>query len=262
MITGVLTQEQVKQIAPAVFTEEAAPQMSNRYGFINTASVLEAFLDQGYLPVQAKQDNARLRDPRYVRHSIVMRHEDTIGKPAVVGDEVPQILLVNSHNGRTMLRMYAGLYRFVCANGLVVGDHKFQGEFRHQQSATEIASSFVATMAEGIGDLQNAIDAWKHVELSKQRAYEFAKAAAELRFGASAGAYSLDSILEARRTEDDGRTLWQVYNTAQENMTKGGLVGQNSNGRRVTSRELKGISNEVDFNDQLWALAADFAEAA
>lgn len=262
MMTSILNQRQLEAAAPAIFTEEAAPHTSNRYGFISTASVLGAFEDQGYFPVQAKQDQARLRDPRYVTHSTVLRHINDIEKGAMLGAEVPQILLLNSHNGRTMLRMRAGLYRFVCANGLVVGEDKFKAEFRHQQSADSIARSFAETMAEGMSDLQRAIDAWKHIELSKQRAFDFAKAAAELRFGASAGAYNLESILEAHRTEDDGRTLWQVYNVAQENMTKGGLVGENANGRRVTSRALTAVEGDIDFNDRLWALAGEFAEAA
>lgn len=252
----ILNDDQLKQAAPAIFTGEPAPHMSNQYGFVNTSSVLDALVDHGWLPVQAKQDQPRQRDPQYVRHAVVLRHEDHLEQDAGV---IPQVMLSNSHNGRTKLRLYAGLYRFVCANGLVVGDDRIRAEMGHNRSANDIIGEFVEKFTGDIGAINRKMDEWRGIELTSGRAADFAQEAARLRFGASASAYAPEELLAARRVEDDARDLWSVYNIVQENTVKGGMRGINSNGNNVRSRELTAINSEIDYNDQLWRLADSFA---
>ncbi|EBA7968526.1 DUF945 domain-containing protein, partial [Salmonella enterica] len=37
------------------------------------------------------------------------------------GKEVPEIILLNSHDGSSSYQMVPGLFRFICTNGLVCG---------------------------------------------------------------------------------------------------------------------------------------------
>lgn len=254
-----LTNDMLRNRVPAAFSDGHA--MTERYVQVPTHRVITSMADAGYHPVQAQQDNPRRRDPRFVTHRVILRHEDNLSPDTGAG-EVPQIILVNSHNGRTKLRMYAGLYRFVCANGLVVGREHFRMEVAHMTGAVAAALEFAERITRQATDLAAVIERWSAIELSKQRANEMARHAAELRFGDTAASYDVKDLLEARRTEDDGRSLWQVYNRLQENGAKGNVQGQSASGRRVRSRPLSAIHADMDFNTGLWNLAERYAEAA
>ncbi|MDE9567420.1 DUF945 domain-containing protein, partial [Xenorhabdus bovienii] len=51
------------------------------------------------------------------RHMLRLRREGEI-----LLDDVPEIILVNSHDGSSSYQMIPGVFRFVCNNGLVCGE--------------------------------------------------------------------------------------------------------------------------------------------
>lgn len=257
----ILSERDLRNTAPAIFSDDHA--MSSRYAQVATSELLRILGTQGYFPVQAKQDNAKRRDPRYVMHSVVLRHESHIDKQNVIGDSVPQILLVNSHNGRSQLRMRAGLYRFVCANGLVVGDTTMSATVPHRGDARAEALGFAQTMAETSDRLARVVKQWSNITLTSQQRLAFAKEAAELRFGPEgAKSFETRSLLEARREEDNGVSLWRVFNVLQENTVKGGLRGMSADGRQTTTRALNAIQASANYNARLWDIASRYAGAA
>ena len=254
-----ITTQELRSIVPAAFSN--AHRMTDRYSQVETYKVVEKLADAGYYPVQAQQDTPRCRDHRFVTHRIVLRHEDHLGAKTV-GDQVPQLMLVNSHNGRTKLRMFAGLYRFVCANGLVIGDDMMRFEMQHSGTATEYAMRFAGQMTESLDLLQHTIDRWKAKRLGEMQALEFARKAAELRFGASAKNYAPAALLEARRDADRGDDLWSVFNVVQENTVRGGISGMSQSTQRDTrTRELTAILPSTKFNSDLWRLAEELVAA-
>src|SRR5471032_3380781 len=53
----------------------------------------------------------------FTKHMIRMRHAGQLrSRP-----EANEIILINSHDGASSYQMLAGVFRFVCCNGLVVG---------------------------------------------------------------------------------------------------------------------------------------------
>ncbi|MNY69161.1 hypothetical protein D3C86_2070570 [compost metagenome] len=58
-----------------------------------------------------------------------------------------------------------------------------------------------------------------------------------------------------RRTDDDRRDLWAVFNRTQENLIKGGLRARVANGRRQSTRPVQGIDQNLRLNRALWLLA-------
>ena len=51
------------------------------------------------------------------KHMLRLRHASQIN-----GDEANEVVLINSHDGTSSYQMLAGMFRFVCQNGLVCGD--------------------------------------------------------------------------------------------------------------------------------------------
>ncbi|EIS6212957.1 DUF945 domain-containing protein, partial [Escherichia coli] len=72
---------------------------------------------EGFQPFFACQ--TRVRDPGrrgYTKHMLRLRRAGEIN-----GEHVPEIILLNSHDGTSSYQMLPGYFRFVCQNGCVCG---------------------------------------------------------------------------------------------------------------------------------------------
>ncbi len=78
-------------------------------------------------------------------------------------------------------------------------------------------------------------------------------------------------LLGVRRHEDAGKDLWTTFNVIQENTLRGGLSGRTKAGydeatgkfkpsRRVSTKPVRGIDQDVELNKAMWALAEKMAE--
>jgi hypothetical protein len=237
--------------------ETAAPGMSKRYVTISTPQVVEIMENEGFVVSEVKSDKVRKSDPTFARHMVVFRNEN-LASPD--GKYVPQALWMNSYNGRSRASLGLGMYRFVCANGLVVGEDYLKTSVKHiGDLATQVLDRVKEMSKDSYRVFQN-VDKWSKVDLSKEKRIEFARIAAEIRFGEEKSKqFSLEEILQPRRAEDDAGDLWSTFNIVQENLTKGGIIGRNANNRQVRSKPLKAIDLDHNFNKNLWTLAEEFA---
>lgn len=102
---------------PSVFSAEKHESRSERYTCIPTITLLESLQREGFQPFFACQ--ARVRDPgkrEHTKHMLRLRREGQI-----TGKQVPEIILLNSHDGSSSYQMLPGLFRAVCQNGLICG---------------------------------------------------------------------------------------------------------------------------------------------
>ena len=113
-----LSDDQIRRVAPSIFAEAPHDSRSERYAYIPTAAVLAELRKEGFEPFMAAQTRVRHDDRRdYTKHMIRLRHASQIN-----GAEANEIVLLNSHDGTSSYQMLAGMFRFVCSNGLVCGD--------------------------------------------------------------------------------------------------------------------------------------------
>ena len=113
-----LTREELFRVVPSVFSEDKHESRSERYTYIPTISLLDSLQREGFQPFFACQ--TRVRDPErreHTKHMLRLRREGQI-----TGKQVPEIILLNSHDGSSSYQMLPGLFRAVCQNGLVCGE--------------------------------------------------------------------------------------------------------------------------------------------
>lgn len=233
----------------------AAPTVSARYQFISSSDIIQRFAQEGWQVASSSVAIPRKREGAYAKHMIDLRHPDH----EEINGSVPRIILVNSHDGSSSARVMAGVFRFVCANGLVVGTTVGKEVVRHTGDAAADLIHRMQQLAKNTSKLYTQIDHWSKIDMSRAQRTEFARFAAQLRWG-DAQRFSPDELLEPRRAEDDRGDLWSVFNRVQENTVRGGLEGLSRSGRAATSRPLSDISRSVDYNAQLWQLAEEVAE--
>ena len=113
-----LSDDQIRAVAPSIFADAPHESRSERYSYIPTATVLQELRGEGFEPFMVTQTRVRNDDRRdYTKHMIRLRHSSQIN-----GREANEIILLNSHDGTSSYQMLAGMFRFVCSNGLVCGD--------------------------------------------------------------------------------------------------------------------------------------------
>ena len=250
-----LTDEEMMQYAPSIFAENAHESRSKHYTYIPTAHVLSGLRKEGFQPFMVAQARVRHEDKKeYTRHMLRLRHHSQLA-----GEEANEIILLNSHDGTSSYQMFAGMYRFVCANGLVTGTTTDCLRVPHRGNVVDHVIEGAYSV---LNDFESVIEQraeMKSLILSESEEKVFAKAALALRYDETDGPAPITElqVLRPRRSEDFDPTLWSTFNRTQENLVKGGLAGRNRSGRRATTRAVSGMDSNVRLNRALWTLAEE-----
>lgn len=237
----------------AAYTQTPAPTLSDRYVHISTQRVVELMQEEGFTVANAPGKKPR-GPAEFAKHVIDFRHPDV---PSI-GDAVPRFLFANSHDGSMRASVLAGVFRFVCSNGMVVGSTYANERVRHAGQAAHDIIARVRAMARNTAPLFAQIESWQRKDLSLAQRIEFARLSSTLRWG-DPHRFLPEDLLRVRRPEDDKGDLWSVFNRVQEATTRGGVGGVARTGRAVRSRPLTEVGADLRFNEQLWKLAEEFS---
>ena len=182
--TKYLSKENIKSIAPSVFSEKPSKEVSKHYVHIPTERVIDDMSLLGWNVVDAKEVKARTNGTRgYQKHLLVFRNDEIVinGED---GDTVfPQILLTNSHDGKNAFTFTAGLFRMVCENGLVISTKEFGSvRVRHMGYDFETVQTTIKEIVAQLPLTVESMNKMKATELNQEKAVDFAKRALNTRF--------------------------------------------------------------------------------
>lgn len=264
-----MTEDELRRFAPSIFATSAHDSRSERFQPIPTIEVLRRLTAEGFVPVGAKQSGTRdAGKVDFTKHLIRLRRIDD-PKQYRVGDTVCEILLKNANDGTSAYELMAGLFRIRCLNSLVAQTGTVDSvKVRH---SGDVAGKVIEGTYRVLGEAEKALAApldWSGIRLDAGERQAFAEAAHVARFADAEGEVRTpikpDQLLVPRRYEDRSEDLWMTYNIVQENAIRGGLrgvaVGENGRRRRVSTRGVNGIDQDVKLNRALWVLAQRMAE--
>ena len=250
-----LSNAQIAYHAPSVMADAAHESRGERYSFIPTIQVIDGLRAEGFEPYEIRQTKVRDAGKReHTKHMVRMRHASQISAK----DEVPEVILLNSHDGSSSYQIMSGVFRFVCSNGLIAGDMFNNVRVRHTGNVVGDVIEGATRILEDAKQIGYRIEDYKGVQLTQDEQRAFATAALQLRWGDHAPV-TTNRMLSVHRHADMGADLWTTFNRVQENMMKGGLTGRSSTGRRTTTRAVGGVNENVKLNKALWTLADSMA---
>jgi len=270
MTQSPLTLDQVARYAPSAFAREAHESRSSRYTYIPTVNIIEGMMKAGFQPFKASQSRTRIEGKKeFTKHMIRFRQMNQ-SQSLVVGDIIPEVVMINSHDGTSSYKLILGLYRLACLNGLMVSESEIGSISIHHkgnilEEVIEGSNHLISHAAESL----DTVNKWQCLQLTTGEQQAFAEAARILRFADSEGKVDTpitpELLLRPRRYADQGDDLWKTFNRVEENVIKGGLsaIARDDNGRRlrrVSSRQVKGIDQDIKLNRALWVLAERMAE--
>ena len=273
-----LTMDQMHERCPAAFSSSASPETSSRYGFVNTADAINILQDNGFSPVRAIQKPSRKGG------SVLFNdHMITFNAPKAFdgSGERGELILYNSHNAKSSLKLFAGAFRFICSNGIVAGEG-FEAKLRHSMLTANGFNDLVNDQAKALPALMDSIERLKSIAMDPKQVLDFAYDAAELRWGMDptwkpnseltntteaeslrgsfATAQTVTDMNATRRYGDAGADAWTVFNRAQESLIRGGVrirsyTERNQHGADRKARPIAALAETVRVNRKLWDLA-------
>ena len=254
-----MTKEQIKEIAPSIFTKTASGNVSQHYTHISTEQVIDDMSALGWGVVDAKQVRAR-KSQGFQKHMVVF------GNPEIVingndGDTVfPRILLTNSHDGKNAFTFIAGLFRLVCENGLVISDEEFGSmKIRHMGYDFESLQTTINEIVEKLPLTVECMNKLKQKQLSQEEKEKFAFAALGLRFDTEKKIFNVEDFLTPTRKEDNKNDLWSVFNLVQEKLVHG-MVDYRNGSKTRKARSIKNFQQDIKLNSELYKLALEYAQ--
>lgn len=259
-----LNNEYIAKAAPSILADNPAGRCSSKYTYIPTIDVVEGMRKEGWMPVAVGQ--SRVRDEAregFQKHLVRFRHIDQMQVVPDLQTVVPEIVLKNSHDGSGAYQLMAGLFRFVCTNGMVVADSTCN-EVRVAHKG-DVVGRVIEGAYEIVKDLPVVMDKMlemRAIPLLPAEQTAFARAALPLRWeDPEKAGITPEMVLRPRRRADTGQDLWSTFQRVQESMIKGGMStwvkDAHGRNRRSTPREVRGIDQSVKLNQALWTLAEE-----
>ncbi|RZI67946.1 MAG: DUF945 domain-containing protein [Pseudomonas sp.] len=249
-----IADDQLRQVAPSIFAEAAHDSRSARYTYIPTSTILDGLRKEGFQPFAVTQTRVRDEGKRdFTKHMLRLRHASQIADT-----EANEIILLNSHDGTSSYQMLAGMFRFVCSNGLVCGNAVSDVRVPHKGQIMDNVIEGAYDVLDGFGLVRELRDDMRAISLQPAEAEIFARTALTLKYEpdpVKPAPVTESQILAPRRSADTGTDLWTTFNRVQENLVRGGLPARNAAGRRTRTREVQGIDQSVKINRALWLLA-------
>ncbi|MCT4709079.1 DUF945 domain-containing protein [Enterobacteriaceae bacterium H11S18] len=248
-----LTDDELHRFVPSIFSEDKHASRSERYTYIPTITLLDNLRKEGFQPFFACQTRTRREDKReHTKHMLRLRREGQIA-----GKEVPEIILLNSHDGSSSYQMIPGMFRFVCANGMVCGETFGEVRVPHKGDVVGRVIEGAFEVLDIFDKVEESREVMKSVPMTRDAQEIFARHALEYRYEDKRAPITTTQVLNSRRYEDDSNDVWTTYQRVQENMIKGGLRGVDAKGKVTRTRAINGITGDVKLNRALWQMAEE-----
>ena len=256
-----LEDDALRQQAPSIFAAGPMAGVSDRYTFVPTARIITGLRALDWVPVAVEEQRIRSEARRgFQKHLLRFRRAEQM---QTLDEWNVELVLVNSHDAGCAYQLHAGLYRRICSNGLVIPDGQFETiRFRHAGLEADAVVQASFRLIDYMPRVSGLVERFKGRVLDEREQRQFAEAAVLLRYPSLAAA-PVDplTLLQVRRAEDAGASLWQAMNRAQESLVRGGVSDhrRDQRGQLRSVRALRGIDSKVSLNQALWGLAEQFA---
>jgi hypothetical protein len=269
---GVLFMNQNNAIdkAAVLLNQVAGYGVSSKYRAITTQDVLAKFTASGF-----EVSKMLITKPRKDSKAGFQKHMLRLSHPSLelkgVGDSRPEIVIVNSYDGSSSLKIYLGVFRLVCSNGLIVGTTYGGHAIRHIGDVWFNIDKAVEDIKIKLPAVAAKIKRFQAIALDDASILTLAKEATSFTVPKEATSINLSSALRVRRYEDSSSDLWSVFNRLQEASLNGGISYQSSvtdvntglvSIKNNTTRRILSIDRQVDVNQKLWDLADTYSEVA
>jgi hypothetical protein len=256
-----LDEDTLRRLAPSIYASGPMLGVSPRYAFLPTGRIVDGLRAQHWMPVEVEEQRIRTEARRgFQKHLLRFRRYEQM---ETLDEWNVELVLINSHDKGCAYQLHAGIYRRICSNGLVLAESSFEAiRFRHAGLLSEEVVQASIRLLDFVPRVGELVNRFRARELEARESLDFARHALLLRYDRLESApVNPDTLLKARRPEDEGTNLWATLNRTQENLERGGVSDfhRDKRGKVRSVRPLRGIDSKVGLNKGLWGLAERLA---
>lgn len=250
--------DRIRAIAPSVFATRPYYEVSDKYRFIPTVTILEELLSRGFVCVGAGQTNAKAGKLDFTHHSLRFRIPTGVTRWEV-GDIYPEVMVSNAHDRTGTYRALAAFMRVWCSNQCAapIGKNS-EIRTRHVGDVGEVIDATYRVI-EDMPMVADSIKRWQQIPLDYDRKMAFARSAALLRWDEDKVPVQPAELLRSKRPQDNGDDLFTTYQRVQEHLITGGDRGRSTtrSRRRMRTQPVKSVLEDTRINKALWSLTSE-----
>ena len=256
------------EVNPMKAVSKITTNESGKYKFLSSENIGKFFEDKGFTLDGASYANCRNPEKiGFQKHIMIFSRPDL----SLDDGNKLQLLVTNAHDGSASLKLNLGVYRAICANGLVSGNDMYEQRIRHQgNNIQNQVSDSLYYILDHMTELKNEVATMKNTILSFDQSQQFLKDSADLRLkDIDVHSVRLDTIDKVRRNGDQGQDLYTVLNRVQESVIRGGIKYKKNTeivdrfGNKIktvkkgTTKKITAIDKSIELNKQLWSNAME-----
>lgn len=193
---------------------------SDKYVQIPTSDIITKFQSHGFTISSMQQANYRKEEKAHkVKHLIRMQ----VPNYAQSSPVIPEIVIMNSSDSSSSLKLNFGAIRMACMNGLIYSDDLVPEErIKHTtKDPFYRIDAFVDSVLSSLHLELKYRQLMENQQLSLYDAARIAEYALTLRESSLEQIVDPLDLLTIQRREDSARNLWNIFNICQENLIKG-----------------------------------------
>ena len=246
---------------PIFATENLKQTTSKKYKFKSSQDIIDRLESHGFELVNTSFGKPRKIERRgFQKHIMVFERSDL----AIDSENKFQLLVTNSHDGKSSLKFNVGIYRTICANGLIVGSTFSEERIRHTGiNFNEEVDNALYKIVASLPKIVETVKKMQSVKLNEMQKLHLINDMANTRIK-ELDTPVFSKALDINREGDKGNDLYTLYNVMQEKLIRGGLEvltvrkdkKTNENVTKLaTLRRLKSIDAINKVNQELWNIA-------
>lgn len=263
---NIISLDNLKSHVPSLFAQEAW-KPSTSYGFIPTIDILTGLQKEGWHVVSARQSGSRIEGKEnYTKHLVRLRRTDV---PTVLGDTIPELVILNSHDKTSCYKIACGLFRLACLNGMIVSAGINTGfTVRHTKNAVaDVIEASYRIINEWPQVTAKAAE-WQAKQLSSESVLSYVNEALAIRWPKTENRPTEKELVRVRRYADNKpefvSSLWGIFQRAQEGLIKGRTAYVHTDELNRTSikytRPVRDIRLDYKINKALWELTEKYSK--
>lgn len=211
---------QYRKICPALYGKGNHSESGLGYTNINVATEVIKYLRKtlGWEITHLEQRKARKHKKTQAPFMIRLAHHKDLKEGQ---EEMREIIITSSHDGKQAFKLHLGVFTFACANGLIVGEMDFTQKIVHK-GFQETVQAQLDTMKQKLKEFTldnwtNPLDQLRGQIMTPQQMREFAKNALEARGKMVKNPFEItDSLVDNLLAENEfGQNSNSVYDVFQ-----------------------------------------------
>ena len=253
------------------------PTLKPTYGFVSTQELINSFQSKGWYPVDEKVMRVRKEENEgFQKHLIRLENNSFPSIPGLSesNQSRPQIVIVNSHDGTSALRMMLGLIRMACLNGIIAGTGLREFRVTHSGNLTNKIGEGLEYLVANLDAMVAQIQTLQNTKFTEANFKEFLKNVVDARFQHTPNVLDIDynSASRVLRAEDQASDAFTAMNRVQESIIRGGIkytkkveiLDVNGNVIRedikaTVSKKLNSIPQNIKLNKVIYSKAVQLA---